>query len=67
MDPTVEIAKLKEEVAWRTKAMERYEAYIAKVLRQLENLEDHVGMKQIVEWELLDLRMQEEMEELEVA
>ncbi len=47
--------------------MERYEAYIAKVLRQLENLEDHVGMKQIVEWELLDLRMQEEMEELEVA
>lgn len=49
-----EIEQLKREIAWRTRAMERYEAYIAKVLKQIETLESHVGMKLVVEWELRD-------------
>ena len=54
-----EIELLREEVAWRTKAMEGYQAYIDKLLGEYERLEKFLGPKLVVDLELAALANEE--------
>ena len=50
------------EVQWLEKVVTDQQQYIDKLLREIEALEDRVGAKQVVAWELQDLREQELLE-----
>ena len=54
-----EIELLKEEIAWRTKAMSQQQAYIDKVLREYERLEKYLGPRVVIELELAALANEE--------
>ena len=62
MNDLERIAKLEEEVIWRTKAMASYQAYIDKIAVEYELLFNIVGAKAVVELELQVLRKQDDFE-----